>query len=249
LADRPSPAEAARRNQGPLCDDLCIVSRVGDDCEQWVEAISARADGEDPGVDGRLLDAHLATCASCRAFEAVIGDDRRQVAVHEAEVMPDLSTRVSKLTALADRASAWGAVRALLALVALEVIVLALPALVLGEGEQHVHEARHLGAFSVAYGVALLVVVVRPARARTVLPVAAVLGGALFITAVIDLVSGNVPLLNETSHLPELVSVVLIWLLATPGPHRAHRAAADPTAPSERPALRLVDQPDDRQAG
>jgi predicted anti-sigma-YlaC factor YlaD len=224
---------------------------VGDECEQWIEAISARADGEDPAVDVRLLDAHLAGCSACRAFEASIGDDRRSLAVHEAEAMPDLSRRVGKLTALADRASAWGAVRGLLAVVAIEVIVLALPALVLGEGEQHVHEARHLGAFSVAYGVALLVVAVRPARARTVLPVAAVLGGALFITAVIDLVSGNVPLLNETSHLPELVSVVLVWLLATPGPHRGHRAQAPPVDPAQgaRPSLRLVEPPDGRQAG
>lgn len=228
------------------------MAGVRDQCDQWIEAISARADGEDPGIDERVLDAHLASCPSCRSFEAAIGDDRRQLAVQPADLMPDLSQRVSKLAALADRASAWGAVRGLLAVVAIEVIVLALPALVLGEGEQHVHEARHLGAFSVAYGVALLVVAVRPARARTVLPVAAVLAGALFITAVIDLVSGEVPLLNETSHLPELVSVVLVWLLATPGPHRGHRAASradvDPASGSPRPSLRLVD-PDGSNGG
>lgn len=219
-----------------------------DTCGQWLEAISARADGEESGVDDARLDEHLASCASCRSFEAAIGGGRRRLLVQPADEMPDLSKRVSRLTGLADRASAWGAVRGLLAVVAIEVIALALPALVLGEGEQHVHEARHLGAFSIAYGVALLVVVVRPARARTVLPVAAVLGGALFITAVVDLVSGNVPLINETSHLPELVSVVLVWLLATPGPHRERRAAHQPDD-GARPALRLVERPDDRQAG
>ena len=49
------------------------------------------------------------------------------------------------------------------------------------------------------------------------LPVAAVLAGALVITAVVDLVDGRVPLVGEAQHLPEVVSVVLVWLLAVPG--------------------------------
>lgn len=136
--------------------------------------------------------------------------------------MPDLSRRVSKLAAVADRASAWGVVRLLLVVVALEVMVLSVPALVAsGEGSE-VHDARHLSAFTIAYGVALLVVAVRPARARTVLPVAAVLAGALLITAVVDLLEGNVPLLGEAVHIPEVISVVLVWLLATPSPRGRH---------------------------
>ena len=67
------------------------------------------------------------------------------------------------------------------------------------------HDSRHLGAFMIAYAVALLVVVVRPARARTVVPVGDRLAGALTITAVIDLVNGNVPILGESQHLPEIV--------------------------------------------
>ena len=66
--------------------------------------------------------------------------------------------------------------------------------------------------------VGLLVVVVRPARARAMLPVAAVLAGALAITALVDLARGEVPLMGETSHLPELISVLLLWLLAVPAP-------------------------------
>ena len=51
----------------------------------------------------------------------------------------------------------------------------------------------------------------RPARrrrpagtGRTMLPVAAVLAGALVITAVVDLVDGRVPLVGEAQHLPEV---------------------------------------------
>lgn len=63
-----------------------------------------------------------------------------------------------------------------------------------------------------------------PPTPRAMLPVAAVLAGALAITAIIDMANGTVPLLGETIHLPELLSVLLIWLLAVPGPRRAARA-------------------------
>ncbi|MBU6315405.1 MAG: hypothetical protein KGR47_02750, partial [Acidobacteria bacterium] len=67
-----------------------------------------------------------------------------------------------------------------------------------------------------------------PARARTMLPVAAVLAGALLISAVIDLADGSIPLVGEATHLPELISVLLIWLLAVPSPKRARsRARSD----------------------
>jgi predicted anti-sigma-YlaC factor YlaD len=208
-------------------------------CEAWLEAISARADGEDPGVDDRLLDAHLARCADCRAFERSIRGSRRRALLGEATPMPDLSRRVSRLNAMADRASRWGVVRALLAVVALEVIAFAVPALVLGEGEANAHDARHLGAFSVAYGVSLLVVVVRPARARAMFPVAAFLACALSITAVIDLLNGTAPWNGEISHLPEILSVLLVWLMAVPAPGRRGGASGDRPAGS---VLRVVSE-------
>jgi predicted anti-sigma-YlaC factor YlaD len=208
-------------------------------CSTWRDAISAEADGEDPGIEPRLVTAHLDRCADCRAFAASIEGSRRRLLMAPAPSMPDLSRRISKLNAIADRASAWGVVRVLLVVVAVEVIVLSLPALLLGEGEANAHEARHLGAFTVAYGVALLVVAFRPARARTILPVAAVLAGALLITAVVDLVNGNVPLLEEATHLPELISVVLVWLLAA-APLRRDRH----TQPTADAALRLVEPGD-----
>jgi hypothetical protein len=165
--------------------------------------------------------------------------------------MPDLSGRVSKLNAVADRAGRSWVLRALLALVAVEIIVVSVPAL-LGEGHDHgsIHEARHLGAFSVAYAVALLLVVVRPARARAILPVTIVLACALLITAAIDVGEGHVPLVGEAAHIPELVSVALVWVLSRPGRDRGGPAASGRSAPG--PALRALDDPDaagGRQAG
>jgi predicted anti-sigma-YlaC factor YlaD len=210
-------------------------------CERWREAISARADGERVGVDERLLDAHLATCQDCRGYATAVQTSRRPRPVPTPP--PELARRVSRLAAAADRAATWSIVRALLAVVAVEIIVVSVPALLGDERATSTHAARHLGAFAVAYGVGLLVVVARPARARTMLPVAAVLAGALVITSLVDLAQRRVPLIDEATHLPEIVSVALVWLIA--GPARRPRDAAGEQPPA--PPLRVVT--DRRRAG
>jgi predicted anti-sigma-YlaC factor YlaD len=215
-------------------------------CEPWQVAISARIDGEDPGVEPRLLDAHIAGCVDCRRFQTVSEATMRSARIQPAADMPDLSKPLVKLNAMADRAASWSIVRVLLGVVAFDVIFFALKALVLAnESDATAHAARHLGAFSFAYGVGLVVVVVRPARARTMLPVAAVLAGALLITAVIDLLNGTVPLTGEATHLPELISVFLIWMLAVPSGRRAKPTARPSGSAGER-TLRALPRIDDQ---
>ena len=210
-------------------------------CEQWREAISALADGEDPGIDERLVAAHLARCSECREFQALVEQGRTPLRIASARPMPDLSGRIVKLNALLDRSGRWRVVRGLLAVVALEILVLSVPALIWGqEAATSQHAARHLGAFTAAYAAALLVVAIRPARARTVLPVAATLAAALVITAAVDVVEGRVPLWGEALHVPEVLSVVLVWLLALPSGRLAHPPSADDPA---LPVLRLLRRP------
>jgi len=222
-----------------VSDDL-----EGMSCGEWITAISAEADGEEPGVDPRLLTAHLESCPSCRSYRDQVAGLRRATVVAPAGEMPDLSRNVAKLNAVADRAGRWWVVRGLLGLVAVLIIVVSVPAL-FGEEGPSVHESRHVGAFSVAYAAALLLVVVRPARARAILPVTMVLAGALFITAVIDVIEGHVPLVDEIAHLPELVSVGLVWLLARPLPDPRRVAT---TGRSGRARLLFLVAPDDDPA-
>lgn len=211
-------------------------------CERWRDAISAGLDGEDTGIDRRLVDAHVDRCAACRAFRTDARAERRvrtskaQAATNTGEPAPDMSRQVAKLAAIADRAATWTIVRGLLGVVAVEILVFSLPALVLGdEQETSAHSARHLGAFTVAYAVGLLVVVVRPARARTMLPVAAVLAGALLVTGVVDLANTRLPLIDEAQHLPQVLSVVLVWLIAVPSPRRRGRSRrSDPLVSPKR---------------
>lgn len=185
-------------------------------CDPWLEAISARADGEAATIDDRLLDAHLATCASCRTYVENIHLLRRG-ALDVAAPMPDLSGRVVQAVRLADRRSAWWVLRLGLGVVAVQVFVLSAPALFLGHSSgSDAHAARHLGSFAVAYAIGLLVVALRPAKARGMLPLAAALAGCLAISAVIDIAEGRVPAVTEMHHIPEIVGLVLVWLLAMP---------------------------------
>ncbi len=91
-----------------------------------------------------------------------------------------------------------------------------------------------------AYGIALLVIVYRPSRARAFLLVTMLLATSLIITAIFDVAQGNIPLSGEVIHVPEVLSLVLVWLLARqqPGTHldATHRADSAPVA------LRLVDE-------
>jgi predicted anti-sigma-YlaC factor YlaD len=183
-------------------------------CAEVRAALSAQADGEDPLMDTAAVDAHRATCPACRDFEAQMSSTRRSARLAVAPEMPDLSATVAAANARADRRS-WNPARLLLGLVALEILLLSVPDLLAQDDRlAAAHATRHLGAFTLAYAVGLLVVVARPSRARAFLPVAAILAGALAITAVIDVSQGHVPLLGEATHLPEIVSVGLIWWLA-----------------------------------
>lgn len=184
------------------------------DCDRFRDAISARADGEAPGMSDAELDAHLASCVDCSAFSESTYALRRRLGLSDAAAVPNLTDTVVERVAEEDRRGVSTVMRWLLALVAVQIIVLAVPDF-LAEGPAG-HGLRHLGAFSLAYAFGLLVVVVRPARARTMLGVAVVLVVALALTAFIDIVRGQVPLIDETVHLLELFSAVFLWVLARP---------------------------------
>ena len=216
------------------------------ECSRWRDAVSAMADGEPAEIDERLVIAHLARCPACRSYKETIESSPNVVSFPQSSAdMPDLSKGISRLNAAADRAAHWSILRVVLAVVAVQVLAFALPALVLGEEQDTAtHAARHLGAFGVAYAVALFVVVIRPARARSILPVALVLAGAQVIAAIVDLASGRIPLVGEARHLPQVISVLLIWLLAVPSTGRGD-AKAKPT--DRPPRLEIVDG--NRRAG
>jgi predicted anti-sigma-YlaC factor YlaD len=204
------------------------------DCQHTREAISARLDGEDAGPDAARLDQHVAGCATCAAWAADLDVLHRLVRVRAAEPVPDLTAAIlgaapRSQPALADRVgerpSWWrpfteriSTVRWALFAIALTQLVLAGPALLLGEDAgATVHVARELGSFDVALAVGLLVAAWQPARAWGLLPVAGALALVLGLTAVLDVVDGTASGFGEAHHVLDLAGVALLWLVAREG--------------------------------
>jgi len=191
-------------------------------CDEVRVALSARIDGEDPGMAAAALDAHLAGCSGCTAWQARAEEVTR--AVREPAVrVPDLTARVLAAIAADPAAAAAGrpapvgwqpprsVLRAGLALTALAQVLLALPVL-LSVGEQHA--SREMACFEVALAVGMALAAWRPERARVFVPVAAVLAAGLALTSVFDLVNSYVVAWHEAGHLAAVVQAVLLWALA-----------------------------------
>ena len=185
------------------------------DCTDARTAISARLDGEDPAMATPVLAAHLRTCADCRAFEASATTLHRRLRVRPAEPVPDLSASIVAAIEPADDGRVAG-LRAGLAAVAVVQILIALPALILGDDAGlPAHTARHLGSFAVALGIGFLVAAWRPDRVGGVLPLTAALVLCLLLTSGIDVASARASALSELGgHATELVGLGLLWLLA-----------------------------------
>ena len=181
-------------------------------CESWQEAISAALDGEAPTTAPELRrrppaplpelpGVRRAGASSCAGGP---GSDRPQTP--RTSPLPSAGRSPSPIAASVPVSRGSG-----LLVVAVQIVVLAVPELL---GSFANHGSRHLGSFSIAYAIALVVVAARPARAPTVLPVALVLVAALGVTAVADAARGSVAWLGEVSHAPELLSLLLLWSLA-----------------------------------
>jgi predicted anti-sigma-YlaC factor YlaD len=173
-------------------------------CDRIREAWSALVDGEEPGVPRERVDAHLRTCASCRAFAH--GTQHLETELPAPDPRPFVAIRFG------------------LVAVALAQLVLAVPGLIFGTDEgAPIHIAHEVGAWDLALAVGFLFAAARPLRAVGMLPFAGALSVGLLVTAVVDVANGRQPAVFETAHLLELAGTVLLWLLTSPRPRRALR--------------------------
>jgi predicted anti-sigma-YlaC factor YlaD len=86
------------------------------------------------------------------------------------------------------------------------------------------HVSRHLGAFGVALGVALLFCAWRPERAHALLPFTGVLIGCTVVASLVDIIDGGLDVITETPHVPELTALALQWWIAgSPQPRLGRR--------------------------
>ena len=191
------------------------------DCITCRQHLSDVLDGRLARADEVDLADHLAGCLPCRSYEGALADLHRLVRLRPAEAVPDLSDAILA-RAHPPRAGRGQWIRLALVAVGLTQLVLALPALVLGDDAgATVHIARHVGSLTVALAIGLIYAAWRPAWAFGLIPIAAALAGCMVVTALLDVAQGHAQTLGEAHHLLDVSGLVLLWLLAgSPLPRR-----------------------------
>jgi predicted anti-sigma-YlaC factor YlaD len=198
-------------------------------CMQIHQAISARLDGEDPGLDEPTVYAHLAGCADCRAYAHDTEALHRSVRLAPAPAIPDLTPSILHAIGTESTADAEPdtnlALRWILVAIAVAQIAVAIPALVFGsDAGLPVHTARHIGSFDVALGVGFLYAAWKPSRIPGLLPVVAALVACLVGSSFLDVAAGSTRALGEAQHVLDFVGLVVVWLLSRPSPRRVQLA-------------------------
>lgn len=194
------------------------------DCEGARIAISALLDSEQPGVEHRQLDQHLAQCERCRRWREDAHQVTRRFRLAPVEV-PAPSPKLLERTRAARRRWSWPEasilMRLALALVAVGQLAVTVPALMFGsDHDAPIHVAHEMGAFDLALAAGFLVAAWRPSRARGM---SAIVGAAAFVlvlTAVIDLAAGRTSPGDEAPHLLAVAGWLLLRRLCafTPTP-------------------------------
>lgn len=187
------------------------------DCGNARVEISSCLDGESDEERRRALDAHLERCPDCRRYATIAGTIHRRVRLGAAQpVPPDLTAGVLAAIGHDGHDARTAGLRVGLAAVGAVQVMLAVPALFLGDDASlPTHTARHVGSFAFALGIALLVAAWQPRRVGGILPLIATLVACLFVSSVIDVLAGNTGVWAELgAHATEFVGLGLVWFLA-----------------------------------
>lgn len=194
-------------------------------CSDIREALSARLDGEDPGLAAGTLDAHLGTCAGCRDWSeaaGALGQVVRRASAHHVALDPAL---LAALTASGDERrpvrSTAGRWRVVLALVALGQVAVSWSGSVVRHGHAAAHLSHELASWDLGLAVGLLVAAAVPARAWGMLPLAAVLVACTVAASLVDLAAGHAVLGREVVHALGVAGLAALWGVARRAPRPA----------------------------
>ena len=205
-------------------------------CLQYREGISARLDGEHPGMPERALDAHLAECRDCTAWADDAARVTRRARLVAAPPVPDLTAAILETLPREPAAQAAAAarrrvgllLRLALALVGAAQAGLAWPALEFGMGAMSApaHMSHETGAWNLGVAAAFLAVAALPRLAAGALPFLGTFAALLTAVTAADLLAGRVPADRAAGHLLLIAGVVLVAATAW----RGRRARPRPTA-------------------
>lgn len=228
------------------------------ECDRAREAISARIDGEDPGVPGGALEAHLAGCATCRGWQQRAHAVTRRARVGGSFLDRDLAPRVLAVIPAADAGRLVRLTqRAGLMAVALAQLAITVPLLILGHDHgAGAHAAHELGSFDVALAIAFAVGAIRPALSAGLAWPCGIAAAGLAATAFADLAGGQAIGVDEAQHLVAVFGAALLcWQARTggagsAGPSRAAARAWEGARPAAGPESGFwLDGPPDSGGG
>lgn len=199
-------------------------------CTPYREAVSARLDGESPGLPVEELDAHLDVCPSCSAWVRQAEQVTRRTRLAAAPAVPDLTAAVLAAlprelpgTAAAARARLTAAaLRLAMLAVGVAQAALASPALATGTAAMSapVHVAHETGAWSLGIAAAFLAVAAAPRLAAGALPFLGTFAVLLAALTVADLRAGYVHAERAVTHVLVLAGVALVGTVAWRGRRR-----------------------------
>jgi predicted anti-sigma-YlaC factor YlaD len=202
-------------------------------CSQVRTALSARLDGEDPGLGAEVLDDHLAGCAGCRQWQERAAAFTPMLRVPTPDLTEAVLARFAanqaadRAAVIATRARWTDTVRLALGGFAAVQLLLALPGVLGLEGSHAHHEVA-------AVAVAFLLAAFKPALARPYAPVAVVLAGCLVLSAVLELSRGEATISHQAGHLMTIVPTAMLVALAyrpgTPPPIQPARGRREEVA-------------------
>jgi predicted anti-sigma-YlaC factor YlaD len=217
------------------------------DCPWW-EQVSAGADGELAAAERAAAEAHAATCPDCSA--SLRTPNVLRPSPHAAVETVSSGASVFDQERLSDRERRWLSgrwARRLLAVVAIVIVVDAIPTYISGHGvSAESHAARHLAAWQIGFGVGLFVAAWVSRLSHAMLAFAMTFATLTVVAKVIDLIGGHRGPWADPVHLVELIGVVLLWRLTPPHLLPWHRTpTGDPDAgTATQHKLRLVrDEP------
>jgi predicted anti-sigma-YlaC factor YlaD len=197
-------------NRGPAGGD-----QQGMDCDRCREAMSAALDGEADAAERAAVEAHLAGCPDCRAWQRSLADltaMTRRARTGVAGGDPDLVARV------ADRAPGprvrWRgtAARAGLAAVGIAQATIGVVALLGAATHGHTgmtHTTHESAAWNIALGVAFLAGALWSRHLAGLLPALGAFIALLAVVSGLDLVAGRVDPGRVASHLLLVVGFAL----------------------------------------
>lgn len=176
-------------------------------CSWWLR-VSALADGELPGNEKPLVEAHLKNCQTCASLAGV----EQHIALRPA-IASDRTTALLNL--LPNKPSFT--IRAVLFAIGVFILANSMPTFIRGNTNgDALHDLRHLAIWQVAIGIAVIFSAFTLKLSRILTVILATFLLLTFLATLYDLLTGHRGPWTDEMHVLEVLAVILLLRLIWP---------------------------------